>query len=648
MDQKPNDIAKKILEADTVYYNTGHSNMSDQEYDSLKTLLKQMDPEHPLFSKVGNSPKASPWEKASHQIPMGSLDKANTLEEFETWAQKYQEETFVLEPKLDGLSLSMVYEKGIFEQALTRGDGIEGEDISVNVRNMKNFRDVLKQEYSGALRCEIILPAAYLEQINSILPEADQYENCRNAASGISRRLYGRFTQYLQLMYYDVGLSINEDEKIIFIRSLGLDTVVYSIGDKNAIISAYNQLKEARKSLPYKIDGSVIKINSWLKQYELGIKNNRPKGQIAWKFDPPGSATTLLRVSWEVGRTGVVTPLGHVFPVLIDGSTISNVTLHNVAEISRLNLGINDIVMLVKCGDIIPKITSVIEHKWTKISIPTDCPSCGAPLDNDGIRLFCRSDVCPAKNHFRIMNWIKVVGIDNLGEATIETLENPLDEASPQIKAIKDIYSLTLPIIASVTGGDKSAEKIFNNIQGTKTLPLQKFLAGIGIPSLSIKTAEDLVKNFKTIDKILAVTIDDLNKIKGYSDISSAILVKGLYEFKKEILDLLTVIKVDTIKQGNGKLSGMAFCFTGAMASSRPYYQGLVTKNGGRNDSTVTKTTSYLVCNENKGSSKSLKAEKLGVKIITEQGFLDLLGEIIIPRGQHPILKTYSLFDEEI
>jgi DNA ligase (NAD+) len=304
-----------------------------------------------------------------------------------------------------------------------------------------------------------------------------------------------------------------------------------------------------------------------------------------------------------------------------------------------------------------PQITcnkKIVELKRTSIEIPTVCPSCRGPLENDGIRLFCRSDVCPAKNHYRIMNWIKIVGIDNLGESTVDALEK-----ISVVKSIKDLYALSIPLLASVTGGEKSAKKIFDNIHQTKILPLQKFLAGIGIPSLSIKTAEDLATNFKTIDAILSITVDDLKKIKGYSDISSTAIVKGLTFFRYEIMLLLTWIKIESGPAGGG-LAGMSFCFTGNMTNPRPFYQALVTKNGGKNDSSVTKTTTYLVCNENKGSSKSMKAEKYGVKIINEQQFLGIcsMGKETIERNEAQLktfqklyggdkVKNYSLFEEK-
>lgn len=644
---KINEYVKKLVSADAVYYNTGSTpTMSDQEYDGLKDLVRSLDPDHPILSKVGDYPKASLWKKAYHQIPMGSLEKINSEEELDKWVSKNPDEILILQPKLDGLSLSLFYEDSKFVQAVTRGDGIDGEDISENVRRMGGFKEVIDYDHplTASFRCEILLPMEYLDKINSILPEKDQYENVRSAAAGICRRLDGRFSKNLQLQFYDVLLDepLNEDDKIKLLRSIGFPTVVYSIGSRNDITKAFNQLKDVRKKLLFQIDGAVVKINSAQKQEELGVVNGRPKGQIAWKFDAPGGVTNLHSVTFEVGRTGVVTPLGHVYPIEIEGSTIRRVTLHNLAEIVRLGVGIGDKIMLVKAGDVIPKITQVIESLGVKIQIPTHCPSCGSLLENNSIQLFCNSIVCPAKNHSRIMNWIKVVGIDNFGESTLNILEE-----REKVHCIKDLYALNLMSFFGVEGfGELSINKILQNIEKSRLLTLDKFLAGIGIPSLSTKTAMDLVENFKNIDDILKISVEDLCKIKGYSDISSNCIVSGLQSFEKEIRDLLSIISIGDKKEG--KLSGMSFCFTGNMEKPRSFYQGLVTKNGGKNDSSVTKTTTYLVCNEDRGSSKSMKALKMGVKIINTNEFINLVGDIVEekPPVEDKVVKTFSIFDE--
>lgn len=376
-----NALAKSIADADRAYYNTGHEVMTDQEYDAKKALLKSADPNHPLFEKIGEKP-SSLWKKASHTIAMGSLDKCNTQEEFLAWAAKFPGVMFIQEPKLDGLSLSIDYQDGKFVRAVTRGDGFEGENISANVRKMSGFIENLQfsqnnqdtmsgsmSGYTGSVRCEILLPVEELNRINSTLADDDKYANCRNAAAGISRGLDGKFCQYLTLIYYDIILDKNEDDKILILKGHLFQVPQSVTGDSTRMIAAYNQMAENRNNMAVKIDGVVIKVNSYEVQKAAGELNGRPKGQIAWKFDPPGAVTILNSISWEIGRTGVVTPLGHVNPVEIDGSVVSNVSLHNIAQIKKLGLDIGDMIMLVKAGDIIPFVVKVIDPIYI-------CPEC--------------------------------------------------------------------------------------------------------------------------------------------------------------------------------------------------------------------------------------------------------------------------------
>lgn len=370
MDSNITGYVEKLLEARKAYYETGHPIMTDQEYDALEETVRQQDPNHPLFDRVGQTPSTA-WKKASHNIPMGSLKKSHVKEDFLKWAEKYKNETLVMQLKLDGLSLSLIYEDSEFVQAITRGDGFEGEDISANVRLMQGFKQTLEvKAYYGAIRCEIVMERASFDKINSILPIDDRYSNPRNAAAGISRGLEGKFCRHLRLIGYDLAESLDEDEKIKKIKAMSLDVPQQVIGNYQEMVGAYETFRDLRDTLPFGIDGVVIKVNSHKIQEVEGSVQNRPKAQIAWKFDPPGAATVLQAVTWEVGRTGVVTPLGYVKPVEIDGSVISKVTLHNVAEIKRLNIGLNDTVMLVKAGDVIPKITGVLDPSYT-------CPTCG-------------------------------------------------------------------------------------------------------------------------------------------------------------------------------------------------------------------------------------------------------------------------------
>lgn len=645
-----------LIKAREAYYNKSKPIMTDQEYEALEEKMKQDYPDHPFFETVGHPP-SSLWKTEKHKIFMGSLEKVNSEEELLKWADKFFKSedisslplynisrVFVMQLKLDGLSLSQDYVNSKFVRALTRGDGFEGENISDNVRLMKNFKETVPG-FTGSIRSEIILPRTDFENINSILSEKDKYSNPRNAASGISRRLDGKFCKYLQLIAYDIELvrnyeELDEHEKIRKLNDLGIVTVKQAVSYIPELIPAFRKLKEHRKNLPYDIDGVVFKVNSHTIQKEFGIVRNRPKAQIALKFDPPGAATTFLKEMWDVGRTGVVTPLALLEPVEIEGSTIRKATLHNVAEIKRLGIGHGDTVMVVKRGDIIPKIISVIEHKGKPIQIPIKCPSCDSDLINDDIRLICPFDGCPKKNFYRVMNWIKVTGIDEYGES----LGKELEEAS-RVKCIADLYKLKENDISIIEGwGTQSAKKIIDNINKTKILKPEIFLAAIGIPGISERTSEELLKAFDSIDELMKKDASEIKKIKGFSDISASTIVLGLKKYQSEIQELSKIITLSSHEQGD-KLSGLSFCFTGAMENSRSYYQKLVEEHGGINKSSVTKDLSCLVCNENKGSTKSQRAEKFGIKTINEKEFLEMIGDIQSVQSDKPKIENYSLFE---
>jgi DNA ligase (NAD+) len=584
---------------------------------------------------------------------MGSLNNVFSEEEFKKWVSKFQPDMVLsAQPKLDGLSASLKYKDSNLIQAITRGDGTEGEDITDNVKLMRGI--IPDKSFSGTIRAEIMLSKQDFCKINSILPEKDRYKNARNAAAGISRRLDGKYCQFLTVMPYDIdiknGLDIkplDEDKKITVLKELGFCPPEQVIGLVDKIIWAYKGMMNRRESYPFGIDAVVVKVCDHNTQKTFGNVNNRPRAQIAWKFDPPGAITRLLDVTWEVGRTGVVTPLGHVEAVDIDGSTIKKVTLHNIAEIERLGIGIGDTVMLVKSGDIIPKITSVIEHVNNPIQVPDRCWMCGFFLENDHIKLICKNEGCPGRNFYRIMNWIKVTKIENFGEALADKLFNagPEREGLFVLKSIYDLYRLTIDDIASVEGwGKKSAKTIVENINKTRTLKPSIFLTALGIPGISYKTAEDLLKAFGTVEGILNAKKNDIKVLKGYSDISSETITTGLKAYSSVIKHLLTVINL-TEQKAEGRLSGKSFCFTGAMSQPRNLYQEYVISNGGKNLSTVTKDLDYLVCNEDKGSSKSQKAKKYGIAIITEQQFLDMIDIPIEEKTPDKKIKSVSLFE---
>jgi DNA ligase (NAD+) len=643
-------IIKKMLEASYAYYVIGRPIMSDLEYDGLVELVRNQEPDHPILYKIGHPP-SNAWKASKHKLPMGSLNKCNTEEEFRKWVKRLEDSyldgkpaELLIQVKLDGLSVSLEYENGIFVKGTTRGDGVEGEDISANIKLM-NKHVMTAGNLTGAIRAEILLSRDNFHRINSILPDRDKYENPRNAAAGICRRLDGRFCEYLFMISYDIlseeSSTLNEIEKVKRIEELGFQIPKAVIGDVDTIVEAYNKIKEHRKEIIMDIDGTVIKIVDTGILKVAGIAAGKPRAQIAWKFDPPGSATTFLNEIWDVGRTGVVTPLALLSPVKIEGSTIKRATLHNIAEIARLGIGRGDLVMVVKANDIIPKIISVIEHKGKPIIIPTKCPSCGSPLENDGTRLTCNNDDCSVKNFYRIMNWIKVTKIEQIGEALAQALRG-----AGKLSSIAALYALKKEDISRLEGwGDQSAGMVMDNIDGTRTLKPEIFLSAIGIPSISNRTAEDLVKAFGSLEGVIKATREEIAGLKGFSDVSATTIHDGLRKFMPEIETLLQIIKLGT-NAPQGILSGASFCFTGAMDQPRAFYQKLVEAKGGRNLSTVTKDLTYLVCNENKGSSKSVKAIKFGVQVITEAQFIDMVGEIPLKIESKSKIEMASLFED--
>ena len=648
MDLKP--IVDKILAADAAYYGTGCPIMTDQVYDAYKETVRSAEPDHPVLAKVGHPPSGA-WKKVVHSIPMGSLDKVHSYAELVSWASKYPDQKYSMQYKLDGLSLSNDYENGYFERGMIRGDGIEGEDISDNIRLMQGYKAVVPFKFSGSIRVEAVLYKADLDRLNTILSEDDRYENCRNAAAGICRRQDGRFCQYLHLIAYDAIGSIqgrdiedglDEDLKLGLLTEFGFDVPKEWVGDLRALQQAFEGLKVQRKSLPMDIDGTVVKVCSKEVQASAGSSRGRPRAQIAWKFEAAGAATTFIEETWEVGRTGVITPLAHLEPVRIEGSTITKATLHNIAEIARLGIGRGDIVMVVKAGDVIPKITEVLEHRGQPIEIPTHCPGCNNALINDGVKLRCPNDSCAEKNFFRILNWIKVTKIDQFGESLAGALS-----AKGSLSRIEDIYCLTREQISELDGwGVSSAAQVMQNIDAKRCLPAPIFLAGIGIPSISERTADKLLARFGSIEALFSATEGDVACLPGFSDISAQKIIVGLRKFEPEIKALL--IKVKVTASGSGPLAGQTFCFTGAMSQSRSTYQKMVVQNGGKNLSSVTKDLTYLVCNEDQGSGKSKKAKEYGTKVITEQEFLALVGvnqwQDIVKK---PGVELPSLFEGE-
>lgn len=629
------EMKNKIIKAKDAYYNSDTPIMSDSEFDALWDEFKSLYPEDELCSSIGSPiSEVTEWEKKEHTIPMCSLDKVNTVEEFEKWCCENNSE-FIIEDKADGISIELCYEDGKLISCITRGDGKIGEDIYSNVIKMKNVVKELPNDCKiNNLRGEILILRDDFEQINYLLTleKEKELKNPRNAATGISKRYDGQFAEYCTILYYECdGEFETEFEKLQYIESLGLKTINYKKVTKKEAIEEYNLYCESKRSeILYDIDGLVVKINSIQKQEELGYNASKnPNFSIAWKFPAMKVKTKILDVIWQLGDGGEgrITPVAILEPVKCGGVTITRATLNNVEIFDSFDLHYNDLLLVSRANDVIPKILENLtkDHENNlKISHIEYCPVCREKTEISGKFLICPNLNCKGKEIGNLNRWIDALNIMDISEKTINLLYN-----NGLIKEPADFYKLNVEDISCLERmGEKSAEKIVNNLVNNIVLDLSTFISGLNIPNFSKSRAELLIENgIDNLEKMLKATKEDLVKIKGIESKTAELIVNGLLNKRKTIFNLLTYI---TIKERTiGKLNGLSFCVTGALNTmDRKEFIAKVTQNGGSYKSSVVKGLTYLVTNDTEsGSSKNKKAKENGVKIINEQEFLTLIGE---------------------
>ena len=670
---KISELANRILRYQKSYY-TGEGEISDAEFDALWDELKALDPENPVLKKIGSDLQDAPdaagltYEKVRHLIPMGSQEKAANPEEFEQWAAKQSFDEFVVEYKLDGASLELQYDKGVFVRGVTRGDGIIGDDISRNVRKMKGFVPRLSTALTGGVRGEVIMSRAIHKQFY-----ADK-ANCRNAANGLMKRKDGTGSEHLQIICYDARFEpLGSDErsgegspfadetgKVAWLASQGFDVVpVHLCRGSGEVIDYRAKVMDLRPGLPYDIDGLVVKGQT------IDLRDSereRPEKQIAFKFSLEEAVSTVRSVIWsESGAT--YTPIAEFDTVDLAGTKVKRASLVNPNTVRSLGVHIGSRVVVTKRGEIIPKIERVIEDEAEgegralesggdpenartpengdtaktadtaknaeKIPIvfPTHCSVCGSKLCDEGTRLYCPNVSCPKRIHHRIEKWVAVLDIRDFGITLIRRLYE-----TKRLASVSDIYTLTEDELAELDGlGKKSAAKIVASIHSGTTVPLARFIAGFDIEGIGETLAEKLVEaGFNTLDKLLNAREEDIAAVYGFGDISARVLVQGLAECRSEMLHL-TENGIITIEKPLSKdkafLAGKSFCFTGELTTmKRSDAEKLVKASGGEVKSAVVKGLSYLVTNDPfSGSSKNKKAAEQGTPIIDEKAFLALL-----------------------
>lgn len=629
-----NELVSLIKRYQDSYYN-GEGEISDAEFDALWDELKKLDPSNEVFLRVGKD--SGNFQKVRHIMPMGSQEKAANPDEFLSWAKKHIYPEYLVEYKLDGASLELQYENGILMRAITRGDGEIGDDITENAKKMQGVVEKLvverkrnDQQFTGGVRGEVIMTHKVHRE------KFSDKANCRNAANGLMKRKDGVGSENLTLITYDAlctdGKSPfnDEEEKILWLEKCGFNVVPLKICKTSDEVIEYRaEVMEKRKTLDYDIDGLVVKervINA------DDAKRARPDRQIAFKFSLEEAVSTLREVEWsQNGAT--YTPVAIFDEVELNGTKVQRASFSNPDTLRALNVKIGCKVVVVKRGEIIPKIERAFFENCeneSEVVFPKKCETCGADLVDDGSRLYCPNKSCSKRILHKLLKWVQVADIRDLGETLVVSLFK-----SGKVRSISDFYALTVDDLVPFFLTDKSiadakkslgAEKVIRSIKSHTVLTLQAFVAGFDIEGIGETTFEKLIQaGYDTLEKLFALSADEIADVYGFALKMANQIVLGL----KENADEMRKLKYETITiktNAGGVFQGKSFCFTGELHTmKRSEAETLVKSKGGSTKSSVTKDLTYLVTNDTTSdSAKNKKAKELGIAVITEEEFLEL------------------------
>lgn len=658
MQERYEELIKIINEADYNYHTLDKPTITDQEYDKYLRELYRIEEEHPEL-KRDDSPSnraggqiLDEFQKVTHKIPMMSLSNVFNENEIMTFDSRIKKEginpTYVCELKIDGLSVSLRYEKGKLVTAATRGDGITGEDITNNVKTIKTVPLTINKDIDIEVRGEIYMSKKVFNELNEIRKAEGKelFQNPRNAAAGSIRQLDSKIAAQRNLecfIYHlpnplDYGIT-SHNEALQFMKDLGFRTNPNNrlVSNINEVLQYIDEKANERESLPYDIDGIVIKTNSILEQQALGFTAKYPKWATAYKFPATEVLTKLTDIIFTVGRTGQITPNAVLEPVIVQGSTIRRATLHNEEYVKEKDLKIGDIVSIRKAGDVIPEVVGPIKERRTgeekDFEMIKFCPICNSPLmKKDGqVDYYCFNANCERRNIEGIIHFVsrKAMNIDGLGEKIVEDFYN-----MHFINNIVDIYHLNNhreDLIELEGYGDKSVDNLLTAIENSKTNSLERLIFGLGIPHVGEKTAKILASRYKTLDNLMQASCEELTVVNDIGEIIAKSVVHYFsLEHNIELINQLKELGLNMTYLGasieiDENFADKTFVITGTLSSmSRDEAKDKVELLGGKTSSSVSKKTSVVIVGENPGS-KYDKAKELNIEIWDEDKFLSML-----------------------
>lgn len=645
------------------YYVENEPEITDQEYDRLFRELLEIEAAHPELRtpdsptlRVG-APPATGFDSYRHRVPMQSLDNVFSVEELRAFDERVRRAVgldrieYVGELKYDGVSLSLTYRNGLLVQAATRGDGEVGEVVLDNARTVRSIPLVLDEPVSPEfeVRGEVIMDHATFRKLNARREARGEapFANPRNAASGGLRQLDSRITAERELRFFAYAFGYVEGNLAIGSQSEALEALqrmkfpVYPMyrvcRGLDEMVSYYEEVRQRRSGLPFDVDGVVFKVNSFELQRALGATSRSPRWAIAFKLPAQEVSTRLLDVIWQVGRTGVVTPVADLAPVQVGGVSVRRATLHNWADIQRKDIRIGDTVVVRRAGDVIPEVVRAEERKRTgeerPVEPPKVCPECGTPLElsDSGIRLTCPNRACPAQAGAKLEHFAsrRAMDIEGLGPKLIERLSD--EGLLTDLPSLFDLERHRSVLLALEGLGEKSVDALLASIESAKRRPLARFLFALGIEGVGERTAADLARHFGSLERLMQASEEELRSVRDVGEVTARAIADFFADPENramvEALLARGVVPEPDQPRFRRPWEGKTFVFTGSLESmDRKEAEARVTELGGRASSSVSKRTSYVVAGRDAGSKLAV-ARELGVPVLSEEEFLALLAD---------------------